>query len=309
MSFHQIKSNVYKQSQYNIDGSTQTNKILTELSNTKQELMTTKDELKILKGLFNGLKYDVTLIKNEIKSNNIDNDSRNYNDKPMIKWNANDIKSWIQSLDTLKSKEKKIICHSIDDTGCYGKTLTCAPNASYLKDRFNISLKIAKKLLKQIKLFNDDSDASDSSDDSDPDDDSDDYSDDSAYLAKLIERNRQKKKDKNLDNNNYNSTNKPKLFSWGNNNLDNNNYTDTPDKFVVNIQGANGKYIQIGTKCSKDTKIRQVKQYLAAQEGGDPTKMRLKFNGRNMDDNQNLGFYGITESRNLCTVSYKVTGV
>ena len=83
-------------SQYNIDGSKQTNKILTkmrkELSNTKQELMNTKDELKILKGLFNGLKSDVALIKNEIKSNNIDNDSRNYNDKPMIKWNANDIK-------------------------------------------------------------------------------------------------------------------------------------------------------------------------------------------------------------------------
>jgi len=118
------------------------------------------------------------------------------------------------------------------------------------------------------------------------------------------------------NNSNNNNSNKSKLFSWGNNNNSNNNsggnkfggYNDSGDKFVVNIQGSNGKYIQIGTKCTKHTKVRQVKQYLAAQEGGDPSKMSLKFNGRNMDDNQNLGFYGIANSRNLITVSYKVVG-
>ena len=66
-------------------------------------------------------------------------------------------------MDTLKSKEKKIIRQSIDDTGCYGKTLTCAPNATYLENRFNVSLKVAKKLLKEIKLYSVNSD--DSSDD------------------------------------------------------------------------------------------------------------------------------------------------
>ena len=73
-----------------------TNKILNEtrkeLSATKQELSDTKNELKILKGLFNELKSDVILIKNEMKGKNIDGDSTHFKDKPMIKWNANDIK-------------------------------------------------------------------------------------------------------------------------------------------------------------------------------------------------------------------------
>ena len=77
-------------------------------------------------------------------------------------------------------------------------------------------------------------------------------------------------------------SNKSKLFSWDNR-FD--RFEDSGDKFIVSIQGSNGKYIQIGTKCTKHTKVRQVKQYLAAQEGGDPSKMNLKFNGRNMDDN------------------------
>lgn len=78
--------------------------------------------------------------------------------------------------------------------------------------------------------------------------------------------------------------------------------------FKINIQGPNGKLLNLNQKCNRHVKIRVVKQMLASQGGGDPDKMRMKYNGRTMDDAQNLGFYGISDSRNLITVTYGAKG-
>lgn len=74
--------------------------------------------------------------------------------------------------------------------------------------------------------------------------------------------------------------------------------------FKVNIQGPGGKLVTLNQKCNRHVKVRAVKQMLASQGGGDADKMKMKYNGREMDDAHNLGFYGISDSRNLITVSF-----